>query len=265
MELDTCLQAGDLAGELCVFSADLDRLLGGLTGHPAAYLDSFLASAYPEALPPKKLLSITCKHLPSHGGSLATAVSDLAHYQKNGYRTLVLTGGRHRGEILKNILTERGIPAALTIPATALPDPGKVLLTDGSLPAGLEYPTLKLAVLTEGQIAAAPARKKPQRKKATNRQKLNAFTDLNPGDLVVHETHGIGRFVAMEQMKVGGVVKDYVKIAYQGTDVLFVPATQLDMVSKYIGGGADTPVRLNKLGGAAWQKTKAPAKAAAQD
>ena len=265
MELDACLQAGDLAGELCDFSADLDRLLGGLTGHPAAYLDSFLASAYPEALPPKKLLSITCKQLPSYGGSLDTAVSDLAHYQKNGYRTLVLTGGRHRGEILKNILTERGIPAALAIPATVLPDPGKVLLTDGSLPAGLEYPTLKLAVLTEGQIAAAPARKKPQRKKATNRQKLNAFTDLNPGDLVVHETHGIGRFVAMEQMKVGGVVKDYVKIAYQGTDVLFVPATQLDMVSKYIGGGEDAPVRLNKLGGDAWQKTKAKAKAAAKD
>lgn len=64
------------------FTADLDRLLGGLTGHPAAYLDSFLASAYPEALPPKKLLSITCKQLPSYGGSLDTAVSDLAHYQK---------------------------------------------------------------------------------------------------------------------------------------------------------------------------------------
>ena len=69
----------------------------------------------------------------------------------------------------------------------------------------------------------------------------------------------------MEQLKVGGVTKDYVKIAYQGTDCLYVPATQLDLVSKYIGAGEDTPVRLNKLGGDQWQKTKAKAKAAAKD
>ena len=265
LELDACLAAGDLAGPLCDFTRDLETLLAAFRGHGVAYLDSFLAAAYPEALPPKKLLSVTCKQLPGYGGSLDTAASDLAHYQKNNYATLVLCGGRHRGEILLELLKERGLTASLVLPAPRLPAAGEIFLTDGSLPAGLEYPALKLAVLTEGQIAAAPQRKKPARKKATNRQKLNAFTDLSPGDLVVHETHGIGRYVAMEQMKVGGVVKDYVKIAYQGTDVLFVPATQLDMVSKYIGGGENAPVRLSKLGGDGWQKTKARAKAAAKD
>ena len=266
LELDACLQAGELAGPLCDFTADLDRLCRSFQGHPAAYLDSFLASAYPEALPPKELLSLTAKQLPGYGGSLDTAVSDLTHYQKNGYATLVLCGSRRRGEILLELLRERGLTASLAIPAQALPHAGEILLTDGSLPAGLEYPSIKLAVLTEGQISAAPLRKaKPGRKKATNRQKLNSFTDLSPGDLVVHETHGIGRYVAMEQIKVGGVVKDYVKIAYQGTDVLFVPATQLDMVSKYIGGGEDAPVRLSKLGGDNWKKAKAKAKAAAKD
>ena len=265
LELDSCLQSGDLCGELCDFVADLDQLCRRFQGHAAAYLDSFLASAFPQQLPPQALLSITCKQLPSYGGSLDTAVSDLTHYQKNQYAALVLCGSRRRGEILLELMRERGLTATLAVPATALPRPGEILLTDGSLPAGLEYPTLRLAILTEGQIAAAPVRKKPARKKATNRQKLNAFTDLSPGDLVVHETHGIGRYVAMEQMKVGGVVKDYVKIAYQGTDVLFVPATQLDLVSKYIGGGEDAPVRLSKLGGDGWKKTKAKAKAAAKD
>ena len=128
-----------------------------------------------------------------------------------------------------------------------------------------------MAILTEGQLlvqkaekrkaAAAPEQKK---KKATNRQKLNSFTDLHPGDLVVHEHHGIGRYVGIEQIKVDGALKDYVKIAYQGTDALYVPATQLDMVSKYIGGGEDTPVKLNKLGGEQWQKTKAKARTAAK-
>ena len=95
--------------------------------------------------------------------------------------------------------------------------------------------------------------------------KLSSFTDLSPGDLIVHEYHGIGRYVGMEQIRVDGIVKDYVKIAYQGTDTLYVPATQLDLISKYIGGGEDTVVRLNKLGGDQWQKTKARAKSAAKD
>ncbi len=265
--LDSFLQSGSLCGELCDLTADFDGVCRSLSGCPAVYLDNFLSAAYPEDLPPKELLSMTCKQLPSYGGSLDTAVSDLAFYQKNGFRALVLCGNRRRGEIMQELLRDHGLKATLQIPANTLPQRGEILLAEGSLPAGMEYPAMGLAVLTEGQLSAQSTRK-PRRKragKATNRQKLNSFTDLTPGDLVVHQYHGIGRYVAMEQMKVGGVVKDYVKIAYQGTDVLYVPATQLDLVSKYIGGGEDSPVRLNKLSGDTWQKTKARAKAAAKD
>lgn len=131
----------------------------------------------------------------------------------------------------------------------------------------MEYPSLKIAILTEGQLTAQPRKRPGRRRKkaATNRKKLNTFTDLSPGDLVVHEAHGIGRFCGVEQMKLSGVVKDYIKIAYQGTDVLYVPATQLDMVAKYIGGGEDANIRLSRLGGDTWEKTKRKAKAAAQD
>ena len=157
--------------------------------------------------------------------------------------------------------------AFLCIPLTTLPKPGQILLCEGTLPYGMEYPMSKLAVLTEGQmIAKSEPRRKAKKTGATNRQKLNSFTDLVPGDLVVHENYGIGRFMAMEQIKVDGAVKDYVKIAYQGSDTLYVPATQLDLVSKYIGGGGeDANVRLNKIGSDAWQKTKAKARKAAKD
>ncbi len=266
LELDSFLQSGSLCGDLCDLTVDFDGLCQHLAGRPAVYFDSFLAASYPEALPPKKLLNVACKQLPSYGGSLDTAVSDLAYYQKNGFRSLVLCGNARRGEILRDLLAEKGLTAAMAFPAEKLPERGGILLTGGSLPAGLEYPTLGLAVLTEGQLSMQVRKKrKAAKKKPTNRQKLNSFADLSPGDLVVHEYHGIGRYVAMEQMKVDGVVKDYVKIAYQGTDILYVPATQLDLVSKYIGGGEDTAVRLNKLGGDNWQKTKAKAKAAAKD
>ena len=132
----------------------------------------------------------------------------------------------------------------------------------------MEYPLSKLVVLTEGQLISREQvkRKSPKKTGSTNRQKLNSFTDLVPGDLVVHENYGIGRFVAMEQIKVDNAVKDYIKIAYQGSDTLYVPATQLDLVSKYIGGGGeDGHVKLNKIGSDAWQKTKAKARKAAKD
>ena len=129
----------------------------------------------------------------------------------------------------------------------------------------MEYPAIHLAVLTEGQLNAPIERCKARKKKLpTNRQKLQSFTDLSPGDLVVHEQHGIGRYDGIEQMKIDGVLKDYMKICYSGTDVLYVPATQLDFISKYIGGGEDSPVRLNRLGGDAWEKTVARAKVAAK-
>ena len=246
MMLDGLLQSGILCGELCEFSADWETLCARFAGHAAVFLDSFLAASYPQSLPPKTLVSITAKQLPSYGGNLDAAAADLQFYQKNEFASLVLCGNRRRGEILAQQLREKGLSAFLAFPMMKLPQPGQILLTDGALPFGMEYPDLRFAVLTEGQLLSAGERKpRKHRAKATNRQKLDSFTDLTPGDLIVHEYHGIGRYVGMEQIKIDGAVKDYVKIAYQGSDTLYVPATQLDLISKYIGGGEDAPVKLN--------------------
>ncbi|MDR0890423.1 MAG: transcription-repair coupling factor [Oscillospiraceae bacterium] len=266
MQLDSLLASGILCGELCEFSLDWEALCGRLAGRAAVFFDSFLATSYPQSLPPKLLLSIAAKQLPSYGGNLDTAASDLAFYQKNDFSSLVLCGNRRRGEILAELLRKKGLSAMLAFPLLQLPQKGQILLCDGTLPNGMEYPELRLAILTEGQLLAQTAQKsRKKNQKATNRQKLSSFTDLTPGDYIVHEYHGIGRYECMEQMKFDGVVKDYVKISYQGSDTLFVPATQLDLISKYIGGGEDKPVKLNRLGGDQWQKTKARAKAAVKD
>ena len=266
MLLDSLLQSGILYGELCEFSRDWEGLCEDLQGHACVFLDSFLAASYPESLQPKELISITAKQLPSYGGNLDAACNDLAFYQKNEFASLVLCGNRRRGEILAQQLREKNLSAFLAFPMMKLPKEGQILLTDGALPFGMEYPELRFAILTEGQLMAQNAQQTiKKRQKRSNRQKLGSFTDLSPGDLIVHDVHGIGRYVCMEQMKIDGAVKDYVKIAYQGADTLYVPATQLDMIAKYIGGGEDVPVKLNKLGGDQWQKTKARAKAAAKD
>ena len=268
MQLDSLLQAGLLAGELCDYVCQWDDFCYQLKGRTTVYFDAFGGTSYPESCPPKHLLPMTAKQLPSYGGNLDTAATDLFHYQKMEYGSLVLCGSRRRAELLQELLSTKGISAFLCIPLTSLPKPGQILLCEGTLPYGMEYPLSKLAVLTEGQlISKTEVKRRPAKKTgATNRQKLNSFTDLTPGDLVVHENYGIGRFVAMEQIKVDNAVKDYIKIAYMGSDTLFVPATQLDLVSKYIGGGGeDANVRLNKIGSDAWQKTKAKARKAAKD
>ena len=267
MELDSMLSGGLVAGELCDYVYQWEDFCPKLTGRRVLYADSFAGAAYPTECPPAQLLPMSAKQLPSYGGNMDTAASDLSHYQKMDFASLVLCGSRRRAELLQEMLHDRNLSAMLCIPLTTMPQPGQILLTEGTLPYGMEYPNSKLAVLTEGQLLArGEVKKRPKKAAATNRQKLNAFTDLTPGDLVVHEHHGIGRFVAMEQMRIDGAVKDYIKIAYAGSDVLFVPATQLDLVSKYIGsGGEDATVRLNKIGTDTWQKTKAKARKAAKD
>ena len=265
MQLDSLLQGGFVAGELCDYVCQWEDFLQQLKHRCVLYFDAFSGASYPEENRPKQLIPMTAKQLPGYGGSMDTAASDLAHYQKMEFSSLVLCGTRRRAELLQEMLREKGLSAFLCIPLNTMPGPGQILLTEGTLPFGMEYPDAKLAILTEGQLMAHSAPKKKAKKSATNRQKLNSFTDLTPGDLVVHENYGIGRFVAMEQIRVDGAIKDYVKIAYQGSDTLFVPATQLDLVSKYIGGGEDANIRLNKIGSDAWQKTKTKARKAAKD
>ena len=234
-----------------------------LSDFPVVMMASFTASQYP--LRPKTLASLTAKQLPSYGGSLETAASDIAHYKNTGCSVIVLTRDRRRGEILHGYLEKKGVSAAYDFDLAAIPPKGQCVIAVGSLSAGLEYPGMKLAVITEGQLSQGLFRRKARKKLPAGRQKLDSFTDLSPGDLVVHEAYGIGRFAGMVKREIDGAMKDYIKIAYAGTDSLYIPATQLDTVSKYIGAGEDAPVKLSKLGGTDWARAKTKAKAAVKD
>ena len=193
----------------------------------------------------------------------------MEHYLTAGYRVIVLCGGEVRARNMQRLLQERHITAALSLTGETLPEKGQAAIMLGALSTGSEWPALKLAVLTEGQLTESVSgrNRKPRRVKDSSRQKLQSYTDLTPGDLVVHAHHGIGRFVEMLRLPVDGVEKDYIKIAYAGSDCLYVPATSLDLVSKYIGAGdeGEKPAKLNKLGGTEWAKTTYRAKAAAKE
>lgn len=256
------MERGELAGELADFARTFEELTEVLADWPVCYLDAFTSSRYSQR--PRTLLNLLTKQLPSYGASLETAVSDLAHYVSDGFRTVVLVSSEQRALNLQALLREQKMTTAVDFQLHELPGYGKAVIAVGGLTAGMEYPVGRFAVLTEGQSLLG---KKRRSKPVTNRQKLGSYADLSPGDLVVHEHHGVGRFLEMTKMTVDGVQKDYVKIAYAGADVLYVPATQLDLVSKYIGSGEDAQEtrKLSRLGGTDWEKAKTRAKKAVKD
>lgn len=263
-DIESLLENGSIDGSFAVFFRQWDECCELLGDNPVVMMDSFRGSSYP--LAPRALLDITAKQLPSFGGSLDTAAGDIIHYLKDDYRIVVFCSDKRKAQILKEHLENIGVPSSLDYDLSDLPEEGACLISTGTISAGMEYPALKLAVLTESYIPGTVGLKSVSRKrKYKNREKIQSYSDLSPGDYVVHEYHGIGRFLGIFKIPVDGVEKDYIKIAYSGTDSLYVPATQLDLVSKYIGGGEDRNVRLSKLGGTDWQKAKAKAKGAVKE
>ena len=224
---------------------------------PIVRLDSFLNNV-PE-LAPAHLENFAANQMNAYGGNLDMAAADIRGYTQQGRAVAVVCGSALRCRDMLDALTDAGLHAEIS---DLLPRGGQVSVLEGTLSAGFEYPDLGLVVITEGQVLAR--RKKVQPKKSS-RDRVKSYTDLTPGDLVVHEHHGIGRFIGMERMSVDGAERDFVKIAFAGTDFLYVPATSLDLISKYIGGGEPEKVRLNKLGGADWSRSKQRAKAAAKE
>lgn len=255
------LERGDLSPNCCEFSQSYPKFLQQLKDRAVVYFESFTLSTYP--LPPKAIISVVAKQIPPFGANLTTALEDIQGYLGD-WALVVALSNQSRAKALLEVLNEANITATLNFDLTATPKSGEIVLTVGGLSGGVEYPSLKFALLVEGQPTT---KREPTQKKVTNRQKLKSYADLGVGDLVVHEQHGIGRYMGMEKITTDGVAKDYIKLAYAGTDTLFVPATQLDLVSKYIGGGEDAQQskKLSKLGGGRWEKTKATAKKAVAD
>ena len=259
------IEEGVLCGEFAALALSQEALSHRMGAFPVLLLDSLPTSR--NLLPPRAILSMNARSLPSYGGSLETAAGDMERYLGAGCGVLVLCGNETRAKNFRRLLEERNIRAQLNLKNDRLPAPHETVIGLGALSAGSEYPQLKLVILTEGQLTAplSGKRAKARPKKETSaRAALRSYEDLSPGDLVVHVHHGIGRFAGIVQMPVDGAVKDYIKISYAGADTLYVPATQLDLVSKYIGAGEDRPVKLSKMGGTEWARTKTRAKAAAK-
>ena len=202
-------------------------------------------------LAPREIFQFEGRGVPAFHGQMQLLAEELQRYREQGYRVVLLTGGRARGERLVAELEGRGVQAHLE-PKSLLP--GMIAVLPGSLSKGFEYPETKLAVLSDGEIYGV--QKKLRRARKTNAgQRITSFADIKEGDYVVHDAHGVGVYQGIVRMLSAGVFKDYLLITYQGNDKLYVPTDQMDRIQKYIGGGDRAP-QLNRLGGGEWNRAK---------
>lgn len=207
---------------------------------------------------PEESASLTVKSVSPYNKNTELMVEELMYYKAEKYKIIVAAGTDERIKNLISILSDKGI--TVTTNESEMPERGTALLIGGSFSSGFEYPLIKTVVISDRE---APSSFRKKRKRRVKGEEILNSDELAIGDYVVHETHGIGKFAGMQRINTGGNIKDYLKICYRGDDVLYVPVGQLDMLHKYKSGAeyqSEINVKLNKLGGAEWKKTKASVK-----
>ena len=256
-------QDGVLCKGLDRFCIQLPELFALYEKFDTVYLDNLPRGSFDT--PVKELITFTAKQISPWNGSFSALTEDLASVKKAGRSCAVLAGTEKAAKTLADDLENEGIPA-LFCPFPPAEIPKKtVCVLPGALSAGFEYPSAGFTLITY-RSRAVTARKTSSAAKKGGKAAFNNLDELHRGEYVVHSAHGIGIFEGITSLDASGTTKDYIKIQYDKGDILYVPVTQLDQVSKYIGPKSDEkPLKLNKLGGKDWQKTRSRVKSAVKD
>lgn len=251
--------------------------------HPWWTMSPFAVDAATEVLPEERELEehlqvrLHAEAVPSFQGNVSGAVDHVAARLRDGWQVAIVAAGNGLVERAADVLAEVELPARAVDEFPAEPEPGIAYLIKASVEHGFEVPATKLALISEAEFygRAAGYDSRQVKKLATRRKNVVDPLALKPGDYVVHETHGIGRFVELTQREVssGGrnavkskreyLVLEYApsKRGYPG-DKLYVPTDQLDLLTRYVGGEAP---QLSKMGGSDWSAAKGRARRAVRD
>lgn len=216
---------------------------------PTLFLSLFLRQV-PHSQP-QNILNMTSRSMQNFHGQMNVLKSEMERWKKIGAKVMMLAGSPERMERMRRVLDDYGI------------DPP--ILLEGNLQQGFELPSSHLVVITEGEMFTQKQRKQRRPgKQMDNAERIKSYTELKVGDYVVHHNHGIGKYVGIGTLEIGGIHRDYLHILYAGGDKLSVPIDQVDLIQKYVGNEEKEP-KISKLGGTEWTKAKSKARASVQD
>lgn len=208
------------------------------------------------------ITNITTRAMQQFFGQLPIMKTEIDRWQKQKETVVLLVQDEERLEKIEQTLDDFQIKVVLT-KSTNL-QPSLTQLVPERLHTGFELPEANLVIITEAEMFQKVTKKRPRRQNMANAERLKSYTDLKPGDYVVHVNHGIGKFIGMQTLTVDGVHQDYMTIDYQDNAQLFIPVTQLNLIQKYVSSEDKKP-RINKLGGSEWAKTKSKVAAKIED
>ncbi|MEG1568477.1 MAG: transcription-repair coupling factor [Oscillospiraceae bacterium] len=258
-EIEHLLEDGVLAPPLDKFYEDIPFLMAKVSEGRSIACENFARTISDLKL--KDIVNAAAHSLPPWSGEVSALIDDVGPLIEQKYAVAVFAGTQRAGAALARDFELAKIPCAAYHKEPVLAS-GSVCIVEGHLSAGTDYPFAKLAIFTSRRHGQGDKAKVKAKKKGKG---LASLTDIAPGDYVVHQNHGIGIYVGIQRLDLQGVVKDYIKISYDKGDTLYVPVTQLDIISRYTAPGDSEHIKLAKLGGTEWTKTKSRVRAATKE
>lgn len=253
------LEDGQLCKGLDGHILELPQIQELAEKHVCIYMSNFMQGG--ERIDFRRLVGFEAMQTAVWSGEMKQLTEDLQDFIKRDYRIILCAGSEKTLPIIREDLQHNNISCDICSNDT-VPESGKVCLMSGSFSGGFDYPENRTVLITQGRSMDSRHRKRKKKNKA---EEIRSLADIAEGDLVVHSGHGIGRFIGIRKLEFDDVTKDYITIQYAGTDKLYIPVTQLDMVSKYISPRDNAGVKLNKLSSGEWQKTRNNVRRAVKD
>lgn len=229
---------------------------------PKVYLATFVRQV--PHTNPQNVVNVISRQMQQFHGQIHALKTEWDRWMKTGSDLIFLASNLERAQRLARVLADYGMSVNVVRRKGGKGPLKGPAVTVGRLQNGFELPGSKLVVVTEGEVFTQKQRRPRRAKKMTNAERIKSYQDLKPGDYVVHVNHGIGKYLGIETLEVGGLHKDYLNIRYAGNDKLYVPVDQIDLVQKFVGGEEKAP-KVYSLGGSEWSKVKNKVKSSVEN
>ena len=242
-----------LPGQLNILH-DAEKIFSKIREMRTVKLSEFVAKS--PSIPEKKTIEYYTRGLESYRGNSLQLVKDIKKWRDGDYSVLIVSGSETRAKRMVDSFMEEDVPAFFSSSKKRMLQPKEVMVTTGKLSEGFEFPDIKLVVLSETEIFGEEKTRKKRKKAKSADEQISSLNEVKAGDYVVHEKYGVGIYRGVEKITTYDKHElDYIHIDYAGTDKIFVPVDQMNMIGRYSMKDSRKP-KLNKLGGPAWKRLK---------